>query len=409
MMRLHLRSDFPVGLIRSMLIWFNHYRNSLRGLMHPEFPIAVIKLPKYLYLLGTILIATTFFRADFLAYSQLARSTQNLILANLLAGALWVAGTTLLFLDLITYSSPEHVDPRRKVAVIGLTTLAAMIDVVSARNWGAIRSELWVIVPAWVVLFFYLGYWHWSHEAFYDNEPLRALVSRVISEGIKIPLYVTVAEEDLVVDPDRPVWHESTAKGAHFYSLEAKLGFFPQYICIDAASPERDLDCVLASAAMPLGFVKSIVVNGKEYVDGGIADNCPIYPLIAIEQCTEIVVIRLNPGPRDLADVTTAIREIDRLERVRRAQPITTSWAFDVFEYVQNDGFRKPYRYSDPPATIPFRDFTHLMPRISYVSPERSLGGLISGTLNFSKEYSTKLIDMGYQDGIRFLNATGLK
>jgi hypothetical protein len=137
-------------------------------------------------------------------------------------------------------------------------------------------------------------------------------------------------------------------------------------------------------------------VNGKEYVDGGIADNCPIYPLVAIEQCTEFVVVRLNPGPRNLADVTNEIREIDRLERVRHAQPKTKSWAFDAFEYVQNDGFSKPYRYSNPPATIRFRDFIHLMPRISYVSPERSLGGLFSGTLNFSKAYSNKLIDMGW-------------
>jgi hypothetical protein len=231
----------------------------------------------------------------------------------------------------------------------------------------------------------------------------------VISEGIKIPLYVTMAEEDLIIDPDRPVWGESTAKGAHLYWLEPSHTFFPHYVSIDTFSQGRGIDSVLASAALPFGLTKSIVVNDKAYVDGGVVDNCPLYPLIAFEQCTEIVVIRLRPGPRELADVTTEIREIDRLERVRQAQPVKTTWGFDAFDYALNGGFQKPYRYSNPPATIPFRDFTHLMPRLWYVSPNKKLGGLFSGTLNFSKKYATELIEIGYQDGIRFLNTTGIK
>jgi predicted acylesterase/phospholipase RssA len=391
------------GWIRPMMLfWFHHYQNSLRGLMHTALPAAVIRLPQHVYLLGTILVATTFYMGTFLAYAQLARSSQDLIVA------IGVVGTLLLLFDVI-FLSQKHFTPWLKLATIGLIALSALIHAASLQSGEAVCSELWVVVPSCIILLFYIGYWYWSREVFFDNGPLRELVSRVISEGIKIPLYVTMAEEDLVVDPDRPVWGESTARGAHLYWLEPNHQFFPNYINIAASPRELTIDSVLASAALPFGLTKSIVIGEKAYVDGGVVDNCPLYPLIAFEECTEIVVIRLSPGARKLADVTTEIREIDRLQRVRRAQPVETSWGFDAFDYALSGGFQKPYRYSDPPATVPFRDFTHRMPRLWYVSPNKKLGGLFSGTLNFSKTYAAELIGMGYQDGIQFLNTTGIK
>jgi hypothetical protein len=134
-----------------MLFWFHHYRNSLRGLMHTVLPAAVIRLPQDLYLLGTILVATMFYIGTSLAYAQVSRSAQELILA------IGVAGTLLLLFD-VMFLSQKHFEPRLKLAMIGLTTLSSVIHVASSRSGQALRSELWVAAPSWIVLLFYIGY-----------------------------------------------------------------------------------------------------------------------------------------------------------------------------------------------------------------------------------------------------------
>jgi NTE family protein len=108
---------------------------------------------------------------------------------------------------------------------------------------------------------------------------------------------------------------------------------------------------MLATSALPL-LCKSHKIDGSYHRDGGIKDNSPVKPLVYAEKCKEIFVIHLD-----------AMKEnIDK-----SLYPDTT-----IYEIV-------PHRY---------------------------LGGLLSGTINFSTGHINELFNAGYENTIALLERT---
>jgi hypothetical protein len=120
-------------------------------------------------------------------------------------------------------------------------------------------------------------------------------VQRIVETGIVTPLYVTLAEEREFYDPDDPQWEEGRARNLAFRSLEPERQFFPRYFPVHSFDTETATKAILASVALPFGLVNAITIGDTAYVDGGVADNCPVYPLILTERCDEIIVIKASP------------------------------------------------------------------------------------------------------------------
>lgn len=75
--------------------------------------------------------------------------------------------------------------------------------------------------------------------------------------------------------------------------VRAKTGTSAQWLrAQDYPNDEELLNLLLASAAIPLAFPHR-EVNGQPYIDGALADNVPIKPLID-QECTHIIVIHLQ-------------------------------------------------------------------------------------------------------------------
>ncbi len=73
-------------------------------------------------------------------------------------------------------------------------------------------------------------------------------------------------------------------------------------------------DAVMASACLPDLF-PAVTINGEAYWDGGYAGNPPLFPLISRTQCSDIVVVQINPIeregiPQTAAEIHSRISEI---------------------------------------------------------------------------------------------------
>jgi NTE family protein len=77
--------------------------------------------------------------------------------------------------------------------------------------------------------------------------------------------------------------------------VRAKTGTDVDWLCAqDCPDDETLYNLLLASAAIPFAFPPR-QVNGKWYIDGGLADNVPLHALAA-KGCSYVIIIHLDNG-----------------------------------------------------------------------------------------------------------------
>lgn len=154
--------------------------------------------------------------------------------------------------------------------------------------------------------------------------------------------------------------------------VRAKTGTDAHWLCLqDFADEDTLYNLLLASAALPLAF-PSREVNGKCYVDGGLADNVPLRALAA-RRCTHAIIIHLQNG---------------------------SVWS--------PTGSRSPTAGNPPAAPSHRQDFPEQT--IIEIRPEQPINksdtpliGLVDSWLNFSAERIAELKQRGYEDARRCL------
>jgi NTE family protein len=73
-------------------------------------------------------------------------------------------------------------------------------------------------------------------------------------------------------------------------------------------------DHVMASACLPQLF-QAVVIDGEPYWDGGFAGNPPLWPLFYETQCTDAIIVQINPiergeTPRTPTQINDRVNEI---------------------------------------------------------------------------------------------------
>lgn len=187
-----------------------------------------------------------------------------------------------------------------------------------------------------------------DRTAIFDPEPIEQLLYEVVNPAQLqrgIELWVTVFPSlkipglgyDWLID-----------------FVRARTGTDAHWLCVqDLTDEEVIYNLLLASAALPLAF-PSREVNGKAYVDGGLADNVPLRALAA-RGITSAIVIHLQNG---------------------------SVWN----------------RYDFPDQTI-----IEIRPEQRINKSDTSLIGLVDSWLDFSAERIAELKQRGYEDAKRCL------
>ena len=178
--------------------------------------------------------------------------------------------------------------------------------------------------------------------------------------------------------------------------------YVPEYRRLQDEREDDIARLVLQSAAIPFGIFPLRRIGRSDYVDGGVADNVPIQPLIDAG-CTRIIVIHLNPdadcdgwrliNPDDLWARLGQLRELRRLAALGRDRTLEDlahearlreGSSPDVQRQARSADVRVDYRRTDVA-------FVHIV-------PTESLGTFLTGTMNFSASKARRLIELGEHD-----------
>ena len=267
---------------------------------------------------------------------------------------------------------------------------------------------LGLLVPFAMTLFIlgffvYVGYLFYTFACL-DSSPLRGEIEQLLEESaLNMPTFITVAQLVPLADPDdcialrkTPFTHRKYMDdpGAPIPELaHAPSVGVPRYIAAHELDNTNLADALLASAALPFGIVPPVEIDDKDYVDGGVADNLPIFP---VADCDELVVVRCNPDldPQEAIDA----REKDRWRKIQRVLDLVEFSGGSGSFFLEEAGSIK----NDPPIRCPYREPSRF-PKLRVLAPSSDLGSFLRGTMNFRKEYARTLVKQGYEDATEYL------
>lgn len=250
--------------------------------------------------------------------------------------------------------------------------------VVIAYALGFKAFLLFLLISSYLISSLIIG-----HSAF-TSEPLRRTIEElVIGRAMPMPFFATIARSEGLFDPDKPVWEPTIFSQDDFQPLIHPC-WVPNYARVDQLDEPARINLLLATAALPFGIVTPIRIDGEEYVDGGLADNTPVAPLLQYE-FDEIWILNLDPICEPDAQI------FDRSLLMLRRQSLAK------FPHPEISVGHMPHfvRY-DPPQIVPY-PLLDKRPKIITIGPKERLGGIFDGLLNFSPAYAARMIALGQE------------
>jgi hypothetical protein len=316
-----------------------------------------------------------------------------------------LAALPLVFFSLITAGGSDGIDgPMRRMILMPYYAVLVTVNVfgVLYLGWPWLAVAVNVLACASIVT---LGY---SADylvgllglALFSNAPLSDTIQATVApdrlRAAGTPTYVTVAARRRIVDPNHPLWLDPGKR-----TLVGRQPYVPEYRCLQE---ETDLDIhrlVLQSAAIPFGVFPLRRIGRSGYVDGGVADNVPIQPLIDAG-CTCIVVIHLNDeadcdGWRltdqdDLWGRLGQLRELRRLAALGREHTIE-----DITQQARMRAASPSLRREETNRDL-LNDHRRSPVTFVHIVPSEPLGGIFKGTMNFRATKARHLIELGGHD-----------
>jgi predicted acylesterase/phospholipase RssA len=230
--------------------------------------------------------------------------------------------------------------------------------------------------------------------ALFSNEPLQKLVGRsLVPSKIRLapfPTYVTLTALKWMAEPPT----KSRKWGLVHSFLNYQLGYVPVYRDLRQLSDEGMHQHIIQSAALPEVFPRK-AVSGLPVVDGGVADNTPIMPVTDAESLI-VVYLQTVKSPQEQLK-----SEIERISKAPGSSGIGSGpdlrllgpWFQEIMKAERDK--RGEHDETDKPVMIP----------LLMIAPSRNLGGLLSGTMNFSACKARRLMLLGYWDTLQALQA----
>lgn len=204
----------------------------------------------------------------------------------------------------------------------------------------------------------------------------------------------------------RPSVFVTLARLAHQKYSRKMTMVIPDYARLSLLEASVARACLTASMALPFGIFPRIEVGNARYMDGGVADNTPLYPAV-LEQCNRIYVVHLSPKPRhgdlNLLDDEQLEASLEQIDRDR-------AWTGESALYMRNWWEQRLKIVArmrevgvDEETIQTYTKERYALPgdgntKIIHIVPRTRLGWGLFGTLIFNRRKTERLMAMGYED-----------
>jgi len=242
------------------------------------------------------------------------------------------------------------------------------------------------------------------------------------------PVWATVAKYSVYHNPfvANPFDYELRYRGSRYKARDWRRSapitdWTPFYVDV---THESDCFWVLkATSAIPFAF-QSVQHYEQVFVDGGVCDNRPITPVLESSP-DYVIVVGVNnedrlPGDEQLHETLERLWQLNHFSNASREEVdrVRAEWVGSVPDSLRsidlelNSGLGRYLNISQPimpttPAIGP-----KLRAKVLLLKPSEPIASRLpllqwtSGTLNFSPEYVSRLIKLGYEDTKRRFNGT---
>ena len=259
-----------------------------------------------------------------------------------------------------------------------------------------------------LLLILWIAYWQLRNLRFslLEPRPIKELVRKtILGQEPRRPLYVTLTRQSVAFDPDQPRMFYGKHNDQMVWGAVEGEYDFPRYMDISRMAAAQREEALLASAALPLGIFPSVELDGITYVDGGVADNLPVAPLIRHEKCDELVVIAMRPWNEEA--VKRHWQQVERLNALEQMPPDKARELY-LAELARRGGDPRHASTFNPPVNLPLSEPDRWPSRVVLMCPDKQVGSFLTGTMRFTGRYARRLLKEGYDDAIRAIERSGL-
>ncbi len=306
--------------------------------------------------------------------------------------------------------------------------------------------------------------WSLASQKRLKTEVANILLENGQPANMRCSVFVTVAREGRWFDPDFPTFEVVGPKPGDrdiHYAIDRPRSthkWIPEYRDLRELDPENTLQILMETTALPIIFQYSNYISYRT-TDGGVADNVPLLPVLN-KGCDEIWIIHLSHKQNSSIIFKDAQRIMRALKlansdqkylhaiyikwlkhklktfhknpvsdtkdyriKVNNFRRMDSAWDVSHFfisliasnlnkidaEYYNKNRSRRWRVFNSwdllrtgRPAIIPYESMVGLPP-ILHIVPQESLGGFFIGTLNFHGCKARKLMKLGFQDMIHYL------
>ena len=297
------------------------------------------------------------------------------------------------FIAFLTVITGLLFNDRSSIRIYLLSIFATCVAIVIGSElfgdgrWVFISSWLfWVVTaPLWLVGLAFAT--RFANLSYFSPEPLTKTIDAVLKSGLSVPLFVTSAREVFGYrDPDDVSFVKMNRHSPLHFPLPHSA-MKAEYNRIDNLSSVEACEALLASSALPFGLAPARRDSaGRRVVDGGMVDNIPWFPFIETFPCDEIIIVGCNPLHAWNDETSREIWQLkDRLSRLIAANVLLGP-------------VLGPKRiHNDPPTEFPRQSPAHWPTKVTVIAPAKSLGTLMTATLNFSKQSTGEWMKAGYE------------
>jgi predicted acylesterase/phospholipase RssA len=274
--------------------------------------------------------------------------------------------------------------------IVGIFTVLGLITSQVSELWIMYFIAMWLATPVVLLSLPLL-------ITVLSKRRLRRLVDHVLPQRFNVPTYVCLAGSSAMVNRKAPVGYETGIDNKDRLILQYNYRYVPNYYRLDRAeSRDEVLDLLTGTCSLPLAIFGRITIRGREFVDGGVVDNLPIWPVLAHHDMTEIFVVQLRPAGGDWREQWRRVE----LQLIEASESQRLSDELNTLASLEPDVIRTLADEAD--ATIRSRQRTVPEPahsvKVFVFAPAEPIGGFLTGTLRFSKRYAESLIAKGERD-----------